>query len=403
MTKILSGWRYYGLGCEGYHRSIDKVMVGNLLSLWIAGTWLAIFCFVQGTFAIIASLGGDAYYLTPRELGSISFYLGMGVAAAIFAAWMSRIRRKAASVSKTAIYAFIIFQYFAIVTMGVYMGVWSNPQGTATIVMVFLVCGMVTIAAPPAFNLLIILAATGFFVLSSVLFKDAPYWNYDIMNVMGTAPIAIVMNWVVSVHKMRAVHNERALAEERDKFQQESTVDELTGLRNRRDFDATFHRFLNSRSCENTGRFACLALLDIDHFKEYNDHYGHLAGDECLRSIGGVLGGLRDAVGIYAARIGGEEFAMLWFEEDSIRMKNVVLEAQRRICRLEITHENSLVNNKVTVSIGVYAIPCDSFVDADTVYNMADRALYDAKNMGRNCAVLYDIGKKYHMPAGDNL
>jgi diguanylate cyclase (GGDEF)-like protein len=175
----------------------------------------------------------------------------------------------------------------------------------------------------------------------------------------------------------------------------------LTQLRNRRDFQQTFKRYLsNYRTSDN---WLCIAILDIDFFKFYNDHYGHPKGDDCLRCIGKVLNGLSDAFDVYSARVGGEEFALLWFENDASHVDTVVSRLQELIKEQKIAHEKSKVSPYVTVSIGVFVEPCGSPNDTQTLYDMADKALYTAKEGGRNCAVVYgDTIEEYKITPEQN-
>lgn len=147
----------------------------------------------------------------------------------------------------------------------------------------------------------------------------------------------------------------------------------------------TFQRFLtNHRQSDN---FLCVAIMDIDWFKNYNDHYGHPQGDECLRMIGKALKNLHKD-GIYTARIGGEEFALLWHAELSSDAENVGMRVNQIISDLKIPHEKSNAAPYITVSIGIHVAKCDIPHEINDLYNLADKALYAAKNSGRNCTVV---------------
>ena len=271
--------------------------------------------------------------------------------------------------------------------------------GTSASIMFFiiLICATFTIVAPPGFGLVCTLITTAVFALSSFYLKDLTVFLGDLIMLTAVVPAAIAFNWFSNVYKHQSVLNEVKLEEERDKFRQASTIDELTGLRNRRDFMLAFERFLNNGRSTDAGRFVCLALLDIDYFKNYNDHYGHPAGDECLRQMGRALRDLRDSAGVYTARVGGEEFAVLWLEQKYDGAQNIVKEILRHIKKLNIPHEKSLVAEHITVSIGVYASPCDASSDIDSIYGMADKALYDAKAKGRNCGVIIADSRECHI------
>jgi diguanylate cyclase (GGDEF)-like protein len=133
--------------------------------------------------------------------------------------------------------------------------------------------------------------------------------------------------------------------------------------------------------------------MDIDFFKNYNDHYGHPKGDECLRSIGRVLNSLNDSMGVYAARVGGEEFAMIWYEKDAMLIDGTVSQIQQLINELNIPHEKSKVSSHITVSIGIHTIRCGTSNDVNSLYDNADRALYEAKRNGRNRAIIFERDK----------
>jgi len=307
--------------------------------------------------------------------------------------------KKGRHISKFSIYVYIILLYSSIVLAGIYMDVWTNPNGAAIISLAFIVCAIFTIAAPPGFNLFLVLAATAVLIISSVLIKDAIYWGADIMNVSAIAPAAIAFNWFGNVYKMQAVLNEHKLAQERDKYQSQSIVDELTGLKNRRDFAEKFERYLTRYRDTDVGKHLCLAIIDIDHFKDYNDHYGHPQGDECLRAIGGALASLSKSTNTYAARLGGEEFALLWFEKDEDGIKNIVSQIQQCIKDLNIPHVKSITSPRVTVSIGVHTILCGTSTSTEAIYSLSDKALYDAKANGRNCAVVIHKETRHHILA----
>jgi diguanylate cyclase (GGDEF)-like protein len=133
--------------------------------------------------------------------------------------------------------------------------------------------------------------------------------------------------------------------------------------------------------------------MDIDFFKNYNDHYGHSQGDECLRSIGKVLNSLSDSMGVYAARVGGEEFALIWHEKETMHIDDTVSRIQQMINELNIPHEKSKVSSHITVSIGIHTIRCGTSNDGHSLYENADKALYEAKRSGRNRAIIYERDK----------
>ncbi len=157
----------------------------------------------------------------------------------------------------------------------------------------------------------------------------------------------------------------------------EARTDALTGLGNRRAFDAELEE--RERSWR-AGRVFSLLLVDVDHFKTFNDTYGHQAGDEMLRDVATVLRQRTEGIGT-AIRYGGEEFAVL-LPDTELDEARTIAEALRGLVQANETHFRNADLN-VTVSIGLaHAQPCDSAKD---LFIRADEQLYAAKNAGRNC------------------
>ena len=171
-----------------------------------------------------------------------------------------------------------------------------------------------------------------------------------------------------------------------DYLSQLSVQDPLTGLFNRRFFERTFDAELERASREQ--RPVTLAIIDIDHFKHVNDHWGHDAGDEVLRRITrSMLAVIR--ISDVLARVGGEEFALIM---PGIRQ----VEARRAMQRLRIGIEQMTIpvedeQLRVTVSIGMAVRDRAQLFSAEVLYKQADEALYRAKQAGRNRVELYEI------------
>ncbi|MCL1927634.1 MAG: GGDEF domain-containing protein [Treponema sp.] len=253
--------------------------------------------------------------------------------------------------------------------------------------MTLLICALFLFINPPLYNLVLTLSAMAFFITASVLIKERNIWIFDIFNVLIAGAFSIIFTWQISMSRLVSVFNAGKLEEERNSYYDQSTIDELTGVKNRRDFMQTIQRRMTNY--RNSDDWLCMAIMDIDFFKNYNDHYGHPQGDKCLCSIGKALNGLNDSMGVYAARVGGEEFALIWHEKDVMNAGNTVSQIQQIINELNIPHEKSKVAPHVTVSIGIHSIRCGTTNDIHALYNYADRALYDAKRGGRNRAVIY--------------
>jgi diguanylate cyclase (GGDEF)-like protein len=158
--------------------------------------------------------------------------------------------------------------------------------------------------------------------------------------------------------------------------------DGLTGLANRRCFDETIGREFQ-RTARN-GRPLSLIMVDIDLFKTFNDQYGHLAGDACLRAIGAAMRDVLRRPGDIAARYGGEEFAILLPETDVAGAVQIVSDMQAVVRRLAIRQEAGPLG-VVTLSAGVASWSPGSLTATSAwLVEAADGALYEAKALGRN-------------------
>ena len=169
------------------------------------------------------------------------------------------------------------------------------------------------------------------------------------------------------------------------KLQELSVTDGLTGIANRRHFDSALRAEWNR--AERAGTSLALALIDVDHFKNFNDRYGHLQGDDCLRTVAQVLAKHVSRPGELAARYGGEEFALIipnTSGDDAVRLAERIRAA---VLACGIAHADS-ERGVLTISIGVASfIPCPTS-DPQALTQAADEALYSAKKGGRNQTVL---------------
>ena len=164
--------------------------------------------------------------------------------------------------------------------------------------------------------------------------------------------------------------------------------DGLTGIQNRRMFDQHVQRVWQ-HAVRDEERLAVL-LVDIDCFKDFNDRYGHQAGDECLRAVAVALSqGARRPMD-FVARYGGEEFAVVLYEASREYLAEVLTRIQRSLAELNIPHEASRVASRLTVSIGAAYILPSSNRTVEGLIQLADEALYSAKEQGRNRVVVME-------------
>jgi len=161
-----------------------------------------------------------------------------------------------------------------------------------------------------------------------------------------------------------------------------SALDGLTGIANRRAFDEFLEREWK-RAIRKASSLAFI-MVDIDHFKGYNDRYGHLAGDECLKQVAHTLAAHAKRPGDLVARFGGEEFGVILADTDMAGAQSVAEAMRRDVEALAIVHEASATAPVVTISLGVATHVPLPLETSERLVMAADRALYQAKSSGRN-------------------
>jgi len=185
------------------------------------------------------------------------------------------------------------------------------------------------------------------------------------------------------------VRKEQLLAQANEQLALQSATDGLTGVANRRRFDEILST--EWARAARKGNSLSLLMFDIDHFKLFNDHYGHLAGDECLRLVSQVLTTCVRRAGEILARYGGEEFVMLMPGADLTQATEMARRCLSRIGHQAIPHGSSLTAPQVTFSIGVACVLPSGSREAETLVNAADTAMYRAKMAGRGRYEVADI------------
>ncbi len=180
-----------------------------------------------------------------------------------------------------------------------------------------------------------------------------------------------------------SIKRERLLKLQSAQLTIEATTDGLTGAYNRRFFDER-HKTEFGRA-QRQGTSLTLLMLDIDFFKDYNDNYGHPAGDRVLINVVNTIKSQLSRTTDVLTRYGGEEFAVILpdcGEEGGI---SVAQKLQKAIAELNMPHEKSAVADHITLSVGIATYLPGTICDANNLLETADTALYLAKNNGRNC------------------
>ncbi len=183
-------------------------------------------------------------------------------------------------------------------------------------------------------------------------------------------------------------HAEVALKEFNQELERLANMDGLTQVANRRSFD---QYLAQEWKTVGIGRFSLsLILCDIDYFKNYNDTYGHQAGDVCLQQVAQAIERAVKRGTDLVARYGGEEFAIVLPNTTAAGLERVALEIQREIKQLEIAHSHSEVSDWITLSLGLAVVSSTQHIHPDKLVAAADRGLYQAKYEGR---VRFCVGK----------
>ncbi len=169
---------------------------------------------------------------------------------------------------------------------------------------------------------------------------------------------------------------------DKKKVERLSITDGLTNIFNRRHFNDLFPEIINSSNRSND--FICLIILDVDHFKLYNDTYGHQKGDDALIKIALSLTDALHRADDYCFRLGGEEFGIVFKSEDKASAIKFANGIRERVEALQIIHEKNSASDYVTASLGLVCQRAGEIQDVDVIYKAADDLLYQAKESGRN-------------------
>jgi diguanylate cyclase (GGDEF)-like protein/PAS domain S-box-containing protein len=161
-----------------------------------------------------------------------------------------------------------------------------------------------------------------------------------------------------------------------------STTDGLTGVANRRRFDQAL--VTEWRRALRYQKPLTLIMSDIDFFKNYNDHYGHVKGDECLKRVASILDSVARRPGDLVARYGGEEFVIILTDTASEGALKLAERIRKDIVSLKIPHDSSPISDYVTLSLGVASVTPKDGLSPQRLIEEADKVLYKVKHEGRN-------------------
>ena len=191
----------------------------------------------------------------------------------------------------------------------------------------------------------------------------------------------IVKPFCASIVKVR-VRNQLLIKQKNDLLEMLASIDGLTEIPNRRYLDENLER--EWRRSKRNNSSMCVMLIDIDHFKRYNDCYGHRAGDECLKTVAQTLAAQCERGSDFVARYGGEEFVAVLPETNKQGAIAFANKLRKAINDLNIEHNASLNASHITISIGIASSESSQAYTEKALLEEADSGLYNAKKLGRN-------------------
>lgn len=218
------------------------------------------------------------------------------------------------------------------------------------------------------------------------LARDGSYvWIRDVVHVVrhenGEVDALIGFMFDISERK----RNEEKLERLQKELEELSYKDGLTGVANRRMFDAELKTEWTQAQRDRTP--LSLLIIDVDYFKQYNDRYGHIQGDECLRQVAQLLAGVLQRPRDFLARFGGEEFVIVLPETDEAAAHMVAERCRDKLALAGIAHAESAIGQVLTISIGAGTVVPRPDEEPRRFIDQVDSQLYQAKRNGRNCIV----------------
>lgn len=179
----------------------------------------------------------------------------------------------------------------------------------------------------------------------------------------------------------------KELAEVNEQLKKMTLVDELTRIPNRRGFQAYIQEVLEAATQD---RKLAILMVDIDAFKLFNDHYGHLEGDRIIKAVAQKLQNCMSGLDSITSRFGGEEFVIAVFDLDTPYLTQLAEKIRLAVLGMNIPHEYSPFSNQVTISIGITTDYVSSSEDIKVMMKDADNALYKSKELGRNRVEIWE-------------
>jgi len=294
---------------------------------------------------------------------------------------------------------------FIVVPIGIYI---SGSITTPSSLYVMVVVGMVALLGTGRINtirlLFILVVCLSFIVIESffpqLILTYASHHNNDMVDWIFSFLLFLIFVFAF-ISKVRVLieENEYNLMVQKEMLQKLSMIDPLTELFNKRWLDETFDRLMSQLNRKNSNFI--VITIDIDHFKKYNDTYGHIQGDKCLKDLAAILIHSVNRASDNVIRTGGEEFILLLENTDYDGGVKIVKNIRRNLANAAIEHKNSDVKPILTISMGLTVIGKEqSTLPIKDILHYSDAALYKAKESGRDQCCGYDGDKFWEIAGG---
>lgn len=381
MFSLFSFLQYYAFSREIFEDCRREITEHNIKSLMV----------IPLVTAIVLVLLAVVQLVVEKHTARFFGFTAAAVPDVLIFVYALRLHRKKKYVARYFYFGFVLY-LLAALPAGIYVEVFCRQDKAAAYFIVFLVCLQAVFHFKALYSLLLTAGMAFVFSAAAILLKPAEIWRADVIEIAIAALVGIALGWYVSHMAINAIYTAAGLLKDRDRFREESVHDELTGLSNRREYQTVIKFYISAS--QHVHQTVCAIMLDVDFFKNYNDYYGHQKGDEVLKAIGGVLKQLIKEERVFAARVGGEEFIVLWTENRIAEAERVAIKLLNMIVDLKIPHERSSVAPYVTASLGLYVLRGGNADTVEDLYREADYALYEAKARGRNCIILRDSADK---------
>jgi len=223
-------------------------------------------------------------------------------------------------------------------------------------------------------------------------------YTYDSMiREVGIVLLIVIFGvLIISYYVFKSIQNDQTELESahkkikkvNKKLEEASYTDSLTNLHNRRYFNLVFDKEV--KRAKRSKSYLTFMMLDIDFFKQYNDNYGHIEGDNTLKKVSEALNSVLNRPSDYVFRLGGEEFGVLMSDTDQQNSANIAQKICDSIIGLRIEHKGSKINDYVTISVGVICCKISPTLNEEHIITHADDMLYKAKKSGRDRYVMYE-------------